>query len=292
MPTTWDKGYDWILKVKEAYDLNEEKFLDKSKKEDTKQEESLKNSNSKIEEQKANLNQKNCTIVKEGNTTQEQSNKLQEEIQNYQSQYQKYTNKINGEEVKKHENENKIYTSKEIVKSNDKIIESKLTIKEQIEKTVQFADQKLNKIDDGFMQSKNIDLVNKMKFTDKKINALEKELEEQYSSINKYLEGQVKSIDDIKQTKELYTNTITHSKIFIQKSKQKFEQINSICTEMKKSTVPIFDKVKFDTEVDKATKSLQELDKVKSDYTEFTRLLSGIMKDTKLKSFYEVSFHS
>ena len=38
---------------------------------------------------------------------------------------------------------------------------------------------------------------------------------------------------------------------------------------MGKCTVPMFDKVKLDTELDKATKALQDLDKVKLDYMEF-----------------------
>ena len=38
--------------------------------------------------------------------------------------------------------------------------------------------------------------------------------------------------------------------------------------EMGKCTVPMFDKVKFDIELDKATKALQELEIVKLDYME------------------------
>ena len=292
MPMTWDKGYGWISKQKDAFDLNEKKFEEKGKAESTKQHKSLKDSDTKIKQQKANLDQENSTIVEKGNTTQEESNKVQKEVQNYQCQYQKYTDEINGAEEKRLENEHKIYTSKEIVKSNDKIIVNNSKIKKQIEKTVESANEKLNKIKYGYMKSKNKDLVGNITFTENKIDKLKKELEEKYSAINKNLEDKKeKSIDDMKKMEKLYTNTIADWQKFIEKSKHKFEQINSICTEMEKCTVPMLDKVKFDTELDKTTKALQDLDKVKLDYMEFWRLLSDIMKETDLKSSYEVSLH-
>ena len=210
MPMTWDKGYNWISKQKDAYDLNEKNFEEKCKAEGIKQQESLKDSDSKIKQQKANLDKENSTIVEKGKTKLEKSNKLREEVQNYQCQYQKYTDKINEAEEKRFENEHKIYTSKEIVKSNEKIIVNNSKIKEQIEKTVESANEKFDKIKYGYMKSKNKDLVYSKTFTENKINKLQKELKEQYSAINKDLEDKKeKSIDDMKKMEKLYTNTIT-----------------------------------------------------------------------------------
>ena len=209
MPMTWDKGYNWIFKQKDAYDLNEKKFEEKCEAEGIKQQESLKDSDSKIRQQKADLDQENSTIVEKGKKKQEKSNKLHEEVKNYQCQYQKYTDKINGAKEKRLENEHKIYTSKEIVKGNEKIIGNNSKIKEQIEKTVESANVKLDKIKYGYMKSNNKDLVGKIRFAENKINKLKKELEEQYSAINRVLEDKKKgSIDDMKEMEKLYADTI------------------------------------------------------------------------------------